>query len=139
MAGIGRRQVSTTARQHPRSHAELLSVMDGLERHFGDMCDIEFTIEKGNLYILQTRAGKRTATAAVRIAVDLTAEGIIDRRTAVTRVDPSSLEQFDRPRIDLTVAAQPVAKGLAASPGAAFGQAVFLADRAATLGNANDP
>ena len=126
------------ARQHPRSHAELLSVMDGLERHFGDMCDIEFTIEKGDLYILQTRAGKRTATAAVRIAVDLTAEGIIDRRTAVTRVDPGSLEQFDRPRIDLTIAAQPVAKGLAASPGAAFGQAVFLADRAATLGNANE-
>ena len=126
------------ARLHPRSHAELLSVMDGLERHFGDMCDIEFTIEKGELFILQTRAGKRTATAAVRIAVNMATEGIIDRRTAVTRVDPGSLEQFDRPRIDLTAAHKPVAKGLAASPGAAVGKAVFLADRAAALGTAQE-
>lgn len=126
------------ARLHPQSHAELLSVMDGLERHFHDMCDIEFTIEKGQLFILQTRAGKRTATAAVRIAVEMATEGIIDRKTAITRVDPGTLEQFDRPRIDPAADWKPIGRGLAASPGAAFGKAVFSADRAVTLHAASE-
>jgi pyruvate,orthophosphate dikinase len=107
--------------------------MEGLERHYRDMCDIEFTIERGDLYILQTRAGKRTAQAAVRIAVDLANEGLIDHATAVGRVDPASLEQLDRRRIDVGQAAKPVASGLAASPGAAVGKAAFTADRSKAM------
>ncbi|HSL25925.1 MAG TPA: pyruvate, phosphate dikinase [Acidimicrobiia bacterium] len=123
---------------HPACHAELLSVMEGLERHYRDMCDIEFTIERGKLWILQTRAGKRTAPAAVRIAVDMTSEGIIDRTEAVRRVDPGSLEQLERPRIDDSARHLAVATGVAASPGAATGRAVFDADRAAEWAKAGE-
>ena len=115
---------------HPKCHAELLSVMDGLERHFKDMCDIEFTIERGDLWMLQTRSGKRSAHAAVKIAVDMVEQGIIDRGGAVKLVDPASLEQLDRARIDQTKADPPLASGLGASPGAAVGKAVFSANRA---------
>jgi pyruvate,orthophosphate dikinase len=113
---------------HPNVHGELLEVMDRLEKHTHDMADIEFTVEHGRLWILQTRAGKRTAAAAVRIATDMVAEGLIDRRTALMRVDPAQLEQLERPRID--AAGAPEAYGVAASPGAAQGEAVFDADRA---------
>jgi pyruvate,orthophosphate dikinase len=123
---------------HPHCHAELLSVMEGLERHYRDMCDIEFTIERGKLWILQTRAGKRTATAAVQIAVDMTSEGIIDRIEAVRRVDPASLEQLERPRIDEADRRLAVASGVAASPGAATGKAVFDADTAAEWAKAGE-
>ncbi|HEY6634888.1 MAG TPA: pyruvate, phosphate dikinase, partial [Acidimicrobiia bacterium] len=115
---------------HARCHAELLEIMDGLERHYRDMCDIEFTIERDRLYILQTRVGKRTAEAAVRLAVTMVSEGLIDRRTAVTRVQPAALEQLHRPRIDTRTAPPPVIGGVAASPGAASGKVVFTADRA---------
>ena len=115
---------------HARCHAELLEIMDGLERHYRDMCDIEFTIERDRLYILQTRVGKRTAEAAVRLAVTMAYEGLIDHRTAVTRVQPAALEQLHRRRIDTRTAPPPVISGVAASPGAASGKVVFTADRA---------
>jgi pyruvate,orthophosphate dikinase len=118
---------------HPACHQQLLSVMDGLEKHFRDMCDIEFTIERDRLWILQTRAGKRTAGAAVRIAVEMAEEGLISRREAVARVDPASLEQLERPRIDDAAHPVPLATGVAASPGAASGRAVFDADRAEAM------
>ena len=118
---------------HPAAHARLIEVMGDLERHYADMCDIEFTIEKGELYVLQTRAGKRTARAAVRLAVGMVEEGLIDRREALRRVDPVILEQIHRPRIDENSDASPVAQGVAASPGAASGRAVFDADRAVAL------
>ena len=123
---------------HPQAHAELLAVMDGLESHFGDMCDIEFTIEKGVLYILQTRAGKRVAAAAVKIAVDLVNEGAIDRRTALGRIDPAELEQLDRKRIDSARAEKPSGRGLGASPGSAVGKAIFNPDRAQEMGAAGE-
>ena len=116
--------------QRPEVHAELIGVMDRLERHYRDMCDIEFTVENGTLWILQTRVGKRTARAAVRLAVDMANEGIIDRREAVLRVDPAALEQLQRPTIAENAGVTALAQGVAASPGAASGEAVFDADRA---------
>jgi len=118
------------AERHPEIHTELLEIMDTLERHTTDMCDIEFTVERDTLWILQTRAGKRTGAAAVRIAVDMVTEGLIDASTAVRRVDPAALEQLERPRIPEDVTATPIAEGVAASPGAAQGEAIFDADRA---------
>ncbi|MFZ0013930.1 MAG: pyruvate, phosphate dikinase [Acidimicrobiia bacterium] len=118
---------------HERCHRELLATMDLLERHYQDMCDIEFTIEKDTLYILQTRVGKRTAEAAVRLAVTMVKEGLIDRETALGRVQPASLEQLHRPKIDTQAAPPPAIEGVAASPGAAAGMVVFTADRAVEL------
>jgi pyruvate,orthophosphate dikinase len=118
---------------HGRCHDELLEVMDRLERHYQDMCDIEFTIEQDELYILQTRVGKRTAEAAVRLAVTMANEGLIDRSTALTRVEPATLEQLHRPKIDTDTAPEPAVRGIAASPGAAAGKVVFSADRAVEL------
>jgi pyruvate,orthophosphate dikinase len=116
---------------HPECHGQLLETMDGLEAHYRDMCDIEFTIERDHLYILQTRAGKRTAAAAVRMAVAMVGEGLIDRETAVSRVEPASLEQLHRPRLaDRIRGSAPLVVGVAASPGAAKGVAVFTADDA---------
>ncbi|MEA1903052.1 MAG: pyruvate, phosphate dikinase [Actinomycetota bacterium] len=115
---------------HPMCHDQLLEIMDGLEHHYSDMLDIEFTIEKGILYILQVRSGKRTAEAAVRLAVGMVHEGLIDKATAVTRVDPDSLEQLHRPRIDPDSDQKPLFSGVAASPGAAAGVVVFDADDA---------
>ncbi len=116
---------------HPRCHAELIGIMDGLESHYRDMCDIEFTIERDVLFILQTRAGKRTAAAAVRMAVAMVGEGLIDKATAVSRVEPASLEQLHRPRVANSVKrTSAVAEGVAASPGAATGHAVFSSDEA---------
>ena len=116
--------------QRPEVHGELIGVMDRLERHYRDMCDIEFTVENGTLWILQTRVGKRTARAAVRLAVDMANEGLIDRREAVLRVDPAALEQLQRPTIAENAGVTALAQGVAASPGAASGEAVFDADRA---------
>ncbi len=118
------------ARLHPELHRELLAVMQTLERHYRDMCDIEFTIERGTLWILQTRIGKRTAAAAVRIAVDMADEGLIEPAEAVMRVEPATLEQLERPRIDDATAPDPLVVGVGASPGAAQGEAIFDADRA---------
>ena len=116
---------------HPECHRQLIEIMEGLEAHYRDMCDIEFTIEKDKLYILQTRAGKRTAAAAVKMAVAMEGEGLIDKATAVTRVEPDSLEQLHRPRVaDRVKRSSALASGVAASPGAAAGAVVFSSDEA---------
>ncbi|MGH2810148.1 MAG: pyruvate, phosphate dikinase, partial [Actinomycetota bacterium] len=109
----------------PRSYKELVKIMSKLERHYKDMCDIEFTVEKGRLWMLQTRIGKRTTAAAVKIAVDLQKEKLITKQQAVLRVDPSSLDQLLHPQFDPKANIGIVAKGLNASPGAAVGKAVF--------------
>ncbi len=122
---------------HPECHRQLLETMDRLEQHYTDMIDIEFTIEKNVLYILQARVGKRTAEAAIRMAVAMAGDGLIDRPTAVSRVAPASLEQLHRPRIGKTNV--PVAvSGVAASPGAAAGKVVFDSDRAVELAKAGE-
>ncbi len=120
------------ASRHPGHHAHLLKVMGRLERHYRDMCDIEFTVERDKLWILQTRVGKRTARAAVRIATNMVAEGLIDQREAVLRVDADSLVQLLHPSLPKDVAEPPLARGVPASPGAAAGAAVFDADLAET-------
>ncbi len=99
------------------------------------MQDFEFTIEKGKLYILQTRTGKRTAQAAIKIAVDMVKEGLIDEKTAVRRVEPEQIDQLLHPRIDRSQPLNVIAKGLPASPGAAYGKVVFDADEAEQLAN----
>jgi pyruvate, orthophosphate dikinase len=114
----------------PESYRQLFEIQDKLERHFRDMQDIEFTIEDKRLYLLQTRNGKRSARAEVKIAVDMQAEGLLDRDSALLRVDPHRIEQLLFPTIDPSSAAKPFAKGLAASPGAVTGRAVFSADEA---------
>ena len=114
----------------PTSYAELLTVQDTLEKHFRDMQDLEFTVEKGTLYLLQTRTGKRTVGAAVRIARDMVNEGLITRHEAVTRVQPQQLDQLLHPVIDTSRGQKAIATGLPASPGAASGIAVFDADAA---------
>lgn len=114
----------------PGVYGELEEISHRLERHYLDMQDIEFTIQEGTLSLLQTRAGKRTAAAAVRIAVDMVREGLIDRETAVERVDPFQLNQILHPMVNGTHEVTVIAKGLPAAPGAAVGKAVFSAERA---------
>jgi pyruvate, orthophosphate dikinase len=118
----------------PASYAGLRRVMDTLESHYQDMCDIEFTIEKGTLWILQTRIGKRTAAAEWVMAYDMLQEGLIDEDVALLRVDANRLEELFKRRVDADAAKDadltPVAKGLNASPGAAVGKVVFSADDA---------
>ena len=118
---------------HPEPHRQLIEIMDGLERHYRDMCDIEFTIEKGELFILQTRVGKRTAQSAVKLAVQMVDEGLIDRNEAIMRVDPTTIEQLHRLRIDESADVEAVTTGVAASPGAATGRVAFEADRAVEM------
>jgi pyruvate,orthophosphate dikinase len=115
-------------RHLPDAYAELLATQDRLERHYRDMQDIEFTVERGKLYLLQTRTGKRTAAAALRIATDMVDEGLVDRAEAVQRVPANQLDQLLHPIIDPGVRATPIAVGLPASPGAASGIAVFDPD-----------
>jgi len=109
----------------PAAYEELVNVYKRLENHYSDMQDIEFTIQDGTLWMLQTRNGKRTGRAAVRIAVDMVSEGMIDKKVAVSRVEPDQLEQLLHPMIDPSVDAEPFAKGLPASPGAAVGRVAF--------------
>ncbi len=115
------------ADEMPDMHKELLETMDRLEEHYNDMQDIEFTVQNDKLYILQTRTGKRTAKAAIKIAVDMVDEKKIDQKTAILRVDPKSLDQLLHPAFDPKEKANAVnlTKGLPASPGAATGQIVF--------------
>jgi pyruvate,orthophosphate dikinase len=117
----------------PGPHAELMRVQETLEQHFHDMQDLEFTVERGTLYLLQTRTGKRTVGAAVRIARDMVDEGLISQREAVRRVQPMQLDQLLHPVID-SGGHSPLATGLPASPGAASGMAVFDADVAEARG-----
>jgi pyruvate,orthophosphate dikinase len=121
------------AELHPGPHAQLLEVMAILEKHYRDMCDIEFTIERGDLHILQTRVGKRTGEAAVRLAVAMVDEGLIDEATAVGRVEPAALEQLHRPRIPPDSPTHAVVTGVAASPGAAVGRVAFSSKRAVEM------
>jgi pyruvate,orthophosphate dikinase len=114
----------------PECYQQLVKIRGILEKHYLDMQDIEFTIEKGKLYMLQTRNGKRTARAAVKIAVDMVTEGLIDERTAVLRVQPNQLDQLLHPSLDPAASRKVIAKGLPASPGAASGEVVFTADEA---------
>jgi pyruvate,orthophosphate dikinase len=114
----------------PEVFRQLDQVRGQLEKHYRDMQDIEFTVQQGRLYMLQTRNGKRTAQAALKIAVDLCNEGLIDRKTAVARVDPASLDQLLHPRLDPKAKKEVIARGLPASPGAASGKVAFTADEA---------
>src|SRR5690625_2082217 len=113
---------------NPDVYNEFKNLSEKLEKHYKDMQDIEFTIEKNKLYILQTRSGKRTAEAAIKIAVEMKEEGIIDKNTALLRVDPDQLNQLLHSRIDDPYERNPPAKGLPASPGAATGKVVFTAN-----------
>ncbi|MCA3255129.1 MAG: pyruvate, phosphate dikinase [Alphaproteobacteria bacterium] len=114
----------------PETYAELAAVFDLLERHYRDMQDIEFTVERGKLWMLQTRSGKRTAKAALKIAVDMANEGLIGTDEAILRVDAQALDQLLHPTLDPKAPRDVVAKGLPASPGAASGKIVFTADEA---------
>ncbi len=114
----------------PEAYAELLKVRSTLEQHYRDMQDLEFTIQQKKLYMLQTRNGKRTAAASLRIAVDMAREGLIDQDEAVRRVNPSALDQLLHPTLDPKAPRTLLAKGLPASPGAASGAVVFTADEA---------
>jgi pyruvate,orthophosphate dikinase len=117
----------------PKAFAELQRIYGTLERHYRDMQDLEFTVEQGKLWMLQTRSGKRTAKAALKIAVDLANEGLITKDEAVGRVDPASLDQLLHPTIDPNANRKVLATGLPASPGAASGEIVFSSDEAETL------
>ena len=139
VAGIRTPQpISDLKKVMPKIYDELLKVADLLERHYKDMQDIEFTVERGKLYILQTRSGKRTAKASVKIAADMAEEGLIDERTTVSRVTPYQVEQLLHPQVDQDADLKELAKGLPASPGAAVGKVVFEADEAEELGEAGE-
>jgi len=114
----------------PEAYAELNKVRDVLEKHYKDMQDIEFTVQQNKLYMLQTRSGKRSAAASLRIAVEMAESGLIDRDTAIMRVNPASLDQLLHPTLDPKATPKLFAKGLPASPGAASGAVVFSADEA---------
>lgn len=135
VAGIRTPQpIHTLQNDMPNVYEQFTNICQTLENHYLDMQDIEFTVERGNLFILQTRSGKRTAQAAIRIAVEMEKEGIIDKKTALMRIDPEQLDQLLHRRIDETFERNHLAKGLPASPGAATGQIVFDADEAELLG-----
>ena len=119
----------------PVVFAEFKAVVERLERHYRDMQDIEFTVERGQLYMLQTRNGKRTAKAALKVACDMVGEGVITEEEAILRVDPASLDQLLHPTIDPQAHRHVIAAGLPASPGAAYGKIVFNADEAERLGS----
>jgi pyruvate, orthophosphate dikinase len=130
---------ATLEESFPAVFKELLKVSGRLEKHFRDMQDMEFTIERGRLFMLQTRNGKRTAAAGVRAAVEMAEEKLIDRRTALMRVDPIALEQLLHPGLDPKSAKAVIARGLPASPGAVSGEVVFSADEAVIVHQAGRP
>ncbi len=134
VAGIRTPQpISNLAEQMPEVYRQFTEICGLLEKHYREMQDIEFTIERGKLYILQTRTGKRTAAAAIRIAVEMVREGLITKEEALLRVNPSQLDQLLHRRIDPKANLQVIAQGLPASPGAASGIVVFDADMAEKL------
>ncbi|WIK58842.1 pyruvate, phosphate dikinase [Actinotignum urinale] len=118
----------------PEAYRELLETMQHLETHYRDMQDLEFTIENGKLFMLQTRNGKRTAPAALKIAADMVEEGLITKEEALERIEPAQLDQLLHPGVDPSNTVEPITKGLPASPGAAVGSLVFDADTAAAAG-----
>jgi len=117
----------------PEAFAELVRIYKRLEQHYRDMQDLEFTVERGKLWMLQTRSGKRTAKAALKIAVELAQDGLISQDEAITRVDPAALDQLLHPTIDPAAERKILATGLPASPGAASGEIVFSSDEAESL------
>jgi pyruvate,orthophosphate dikinase len=127
--------IDQLAHEMPEVYQQLVDIYQRLERHYKDMLDLEFTVQEGKLYMLQTRVGKRTAVAALRIAVDMVDEGLIDEKTAVLRVEPDQLEQLLHPMVDPHTKVQVIAKGLPASPGAAVGAVVFTAEEAIARGH----
>ncbi|WP_299091801.1 pyruvate, phosphate dikinase [uncultured Metabacillus sp.] len=134
VAGIRTPQpIASLQQEMPEVYQQLIRTCHLLEKHYQDMQDIEFTVERGELFILQTRTGKRTAQAAIRIAVELVNEQIISKEEAILRVDPEQLNQLLHRRIDDSYERKPLAKGLPASPGAATGEVVFDADEAERL------
>ncbi|OSZ63050.1 pyruvate, phosphate dikinase [Sphingomonas sp. IBVSS2] len=122
----------------PEVYAQLAAVFETLEKHYRDMQDIEFTVERGKLWMLQTRSGKRTAKAALKIAVDMASEGLITQDEAILRVDPAALDQLLHPTLDPAASRDVLTKGLPASPGAASGKVVFDADTAEKWAAANE-
>jgi pyruvate,orthophosphate dikinase len=126
--------VESMRKRLPRAFGELVETIRRLEEHYKDMQDIEFTVEEGKLFLLQTRSAKRTAAAALKAAVDMVDEGLITREEAVARIDPGQLDQLLHPRIDPDASYEVVATGLNASPGAASGRIVFDADTAEERG-----
>ncbi len=122
----------------PRAFSELLATMQKLENEYRDMQDVEFTVERDALYMLQTRSGKRTAAAALKIARDMTEEGLVSKEEALLRVDPGQLEQLLHPRIDPEAEVEILCTGLGASPGAATGRIVLTAQEAAERGGAKE-
>jgi pyruvate,orthophosphate dikinase len=131
VAGIRTPQpISQLKKGLPRVYGELERIYKRLEKHYREMLDIEFTIQNGRLFMLQCRVGKRTAAAAVKIAVDMVKERLIDQKLAILRVEPAQLDQLLHPRVDPTAKMQKIAKGLPASPGAAVGKVVFTATEA---------
>jgi len=126
--------ISALKRRMPKVYAEFEGYARKLEKHYKDVQDLEFTVERGKLWMLQTRSAKRTGEAAVRIAVDMVHEGLINRKEAVARVEPRQLEQLLFPRVDPSAKVQALTRGVPASPGAATGMAVFDADTAEEWG-----
>jgi pyruvate, orthophosphate dikinase len=122
----------------PEMYEQFAQVAERLEKHYKDVQDLEFTIERGKLYMLQTRNAKRTGAAAVNIAVDMVNEGVIDKKTAISRVEPAQLDQLLHPMIDPKAQLQVIATGLPASPGAATGKVVFNPDEAEQLAAAGE-
>lgn len=114
----------------PKAYNELDRIYKKLEKHYKDMLDIEFTVQEGKLYMLQTRVGKRTAASGLKIAIDMVKEKLIDKKTAILRIDPQQIDQLLHPMIDPKAKVNIIAKGLPASPGAAVGKVVFIADDA---------
>ena len=117
----------------PETYAELKAIGAKLEAHYRDMQDVEFTVQEGRLFMLQTRSGKRTAEASLKVAVDMVGEGLIDRNEAVARIEPMALDQLLHPTLDPNAPREQIAIGLGASPGAATGEAAFTADEAEKL------
>ncbi|MBK8010603.1 MAG: pyruvate, phosphate dikinase [Deltaproteobacteria bacterium] len=138
VSGPGIDPETTLERKMPELYRELDGFRRKLEAHYKDMQDMEFTIQEGRLWLLQTRNGKRTAPAAVRIAVEMVHEGMIDKKTAVMRVSPAQIDQLLHPMLDPKAQRTVVAKGLPASPGAATGRIVFSADEAEARGRKNE-
>ncbi|MDI3502911.1 MAG: pyruvate, orthophosphate dikinase, partial [Archaeoglobi archaeon] len=122
--------ISKLKEENPKLYEELRKVAELLERHYRDVQDFEFTVERGKLYILQTRDAKRTPLAAVKIAVDMANEGLISKEEAILRIDPENVVKLLQPVIDPSAKVDPIARGLPASPGAVSGRVVFSADEA---------
>ena len=140
VAGIRTPESIDQLKDHmPKIYQQLYQFQDMLEKHYRDMQDLEFTIQEGKLYMLQTRSGKRTGQAAVKIAVDMIREGLIDEKEALMCVEPEHIDSFLHPMIDPTASKEVIAQGLPASPGGVTGKVVFSADEAVEVAKTGEP